>query len=666
MKWTRRIVAMVLSSAFASTASFAQSAQDLASLSLEDLMTVHVERVFGAAKRVQLTTEAPSSVSIVTAEDIARYGYRTLADVLQGVRGLYVTTDRNYDYVGARGFARPGDYNTRLLLVVDGHRVNDDIFDQAGAGRELGIDASSLQRVEIIRGPASALYGTSAFFAVINVTTRRGADVNGVTLTAEGGNLGTSRVFGSIGRAFTNGLDVAFSGHVERTEGIHDLFFPEYDTPAANNGHAIGLDDGIERGMTGRVSLRSLTISGMYSWRRKHVPTAAYESVFNDPGLVTIDERGFLDASYERTMRGTSYALRGFIDKYNYDGAYPYESLTPGGPTIIQTDYGHGLWWGTEGRASRAIAGGQTVTGGFEFRDYARQDQGASFSDSRSPGFATDVSTRVYAAYVQDEVRIRERILLNIGGRYDEYSGFHRVTPRASLVFAESPNRSFKYLYGAAFRAPNAYELDYLTNGVRDHSLGAETIVTNEVVWEEYRGGWLRTAVSVFRNDADRLLTLMADDEGTLSLANAGRALARGIELEAEMKSSAGLQTLASYSWQRATDGASGAALSNSPRHLGKFRFSAPAPRRGSTVAVELRAVSDRTTLAGNVANAHVVVNTRYVLPLGRGTRFTADVRNLFGQQYGDPASAEHLVDTIPQDGRTFRVGLQWGWSVRP
>ena len=91
---------------------------DLAGLSLEQLMDMNVHSVFGASKYEQRVTQAPSSISIVTAEDIRRFGYTTLADVLSGVRGLYVTNDRNYTYLGVRGFLRPGDYTTRVLVAV--------------------------------------------------------------------------------------------------------------------------------------------------------------------------------------------------------------------------------------------------------------------------------------------------------------------------------------------------------------------------------------------------------------------------------------------------------------------------------------------------------------------------------------------------------------------
>ena len=75
--------------------------------------------------------EAPASVSIVNKDEIKKYGYRNLADILRSVRGFFVTNDRNYQYLGVRGFNRPGDYNTRFLLLVDGHRLNDGLYDSS-------------------------------------------------------------------------------------------------------------------------------------------------------------------------------------------------------------------------------------------------------------------------------------------------------------------------------------------------------------------------------------------------------------------------------------------------------------------------------------------------------------------------------------------------------
>jgi outer membrane receptor for ferrienterochelin and colicin len=144
----------------------AQSAQpDLTPLSIEQLLDAELTST--ASKFEQEVTRAPASVTVITGDEIRRHGYRTLADVLNNVRGLYTSYDRNYSYVGARGFARPGDYNTRVLLLIDGHRLNEPTYNMAAIGTDFPIDVSLIDRVEVIRGPGSSLYGTSAFLGVI-------------------------------------------------------------------------------------------------------------------------------------------------------------------------------------------------------------------------------------------------------------------------------------------------------------------------------------------------------------------------------------------------------------------------------------------------------------------------------------------------------------------
>jgi len=149
---------------------------DLAALPIEQLLTLEV---YSASKFVQKVSDAPSAVSVVTASDIKAFGWRTLADILRSMRGLYVNNDRNYSYLGARGFLRPGDYNTRFLLLVDGNRTNDAVFDTAAIGSEFVLDVDMIERVEFVPGPGSSIYGANAFFGVINIITKRGRDLGG-------------------------------------------------------------------------------------------------------------------------------------------------------------------------------------------------------------------------------------------------------------------------------------------------------------------------------------------------------------------------------------------------------------------------------------------------------------------------------------------------------
>lgn len=635
---------------------------DVNRLSLEELMTVRVEPVFGASKRTQPATEAPSAVTIVTASDIARYGYRSLGDILRSVRGLYVTDDHNYSYVGARGFAVPGDYNARLLVVVDGHRLNDNIYDQAGIGLELGLDVGTFERVEVIRGPSSSLYGTSAFFAVVNITTKLGGAIDGLAIGADAGMLGARRVSVMAGRTFRNGLDVRLSASGERSDGEDELYFAEFDDPSTNDGIAAGLDGEKVGSLSGRVMSGGFSLGGAYGWRRKTVPTAAFETMFNQPGFVTTDERAYVDAAYDRKAGPVRLFTRAHADRYAYDGEYPYAPLMDGESVVNSVDYARGVWWGAEGRATTDVSGRQTLTVGLEFRDNARQDQGARYSDDRIAEFDTDASTRVFSAYVQDEIRVRDRLIVGLGGRYDAYTGFDRFSPKASVVFAATSARSFKYLFGTAFRAPNAYEFDYLTNGVRNDALKEETITSHEVVWEEYVSRWLRTSVSGYFNAADDLITLMSADDGTLSYANAGRVRASGVELEGEVKLRNGFQALGSYSWQDGIDRDTRERLTNAPVHLAKFRMSGRAFSPGATIAGEVLGMSRRLTLSGASVDAHAIVNLTYDQPLGPRFRISATVRNVLDADYADPGGEEHVQNAIPQDGIAARVGFQWAW----
>jgi iron complex outermembrane receptor protein len=128
-----------------------------------------------------------------------------------------------------------------------------------------------------------------------------------------------------------------------------------------------------------------------------------------------------------------------------------------------------------------------------------------------------------------------------------------------------------------------------------------------------------------------------------------------------------GAQGLASYALQNAKDaGPDGLRLTNSPRHLAKLRLSIPGPRPRSFASFEWQYLSTRTTFLGTTVDpaslAHVTVN----VPIGGSVTITGYIRNLFNARYADPASDEHLADSIEQNGRTLRVGLKWTlWSPR-
>ncbi|HEX4645037.1 MAG TPA: TonB-dependent receptor plug domain-containing protein [Verrucomicrobiae bacterium] len=185
--------------------------EDLTKLSLQQLMQIEVPTVFSASKFQQKATEAPSSVTVITSDEIKRYGWRTLGGLLGSVQGFYVTDDRNFEYLGARG-VNLGDFNSRILVLINGHRINNDLNDGAAIGTAFPLDVDLIDHVEIVRGPGSVLYGNNAIFGVINVITRQGKQVNGAEASGAYGSFNEASGRFTLGQQFTNGLEVLLSG----------------------------------------------------------------------------------------------------------------------------------------------------------------------------------------------------------------------------------------------------------------------------------------------------------------------------------------------------------------------------------------------------------------------------------------------------------------------
>ena len=236
--------------------------------------------VYGASKHLQKLTQAPASVTIVSSDEIRKYGYRTLAGALRNVRRLYVTYDRNYAYGGMRGFNRPGDFSTRILLLVNGHRLNDNVYEQAFIGTDFPVDVDLIDRIEVIRGPSSSIYGTNAFFAVVNVITRQGRSLKGAQASAELASYGTLKGRVSYGAELKNGLDLTLSGTFYSSQGHERLYFPEFDSPSTHNGFAGNADDDEHHQFFGNLTYRDFTVRGVYPSRDKSIPTGSFDTIF--------------------------------------------------------------------------------------------------------------------------------------------------------------------------------------------------------------------------------------------------------------------------------------------------------------------------------------------------------------------------------------------------
>jgi outer membrane receptor for ferrienterochelin and colicins len=640
----------------------------LKSLSLEDLAAVQVDTVVGASKHEQKVTDAPSDVSIVTADDIKKEGYRTLADVLRSVRGFYVTYDRGYDYLGTRGMSIPGDFGGRLLITVDGHRMNDPIFDTAAIGTDFILDVDLIERVEVIRGPGSSLYGNNAFLGVINIITRKGSDVNGAELAGSAATFDTYTGRLTYGNRFTNGLDLMLSGTLYDSAGNPHLYYPEFS--AINNGVAQNMDGGWARSAFASISWNGLSLEGGFVDRKKTWPTAPYSTpnaivIFNDPSFFTIDERAFADLKLQHTFENEwELMARIYYDHYRFDAQYPYNYLDPLVPVTLNRDFARSESVGSEVQVTKTFFEQHRLTAGAEVRYDFRLDQAnfdvdppASYLDSRA-------SANFFSFYAQDEYQALKNLILNAGVRYDYFSTFGgTANPRAALIYHPWEPTTFKLIYGQAFRAPNAYEEYYVsTDNEKNPHLGPETIRSYELVCEQKVGQHWSGSASLFFNDIKNLIHYQQDPaSGLFSFANVDSVRAEGAEFEVDAQWASGLRGRASYAYTCTQDATTGQRLSNSPEHLGQLQLSVPLWRDKLFASMELEAMSDRQTVGGNTVGPVWLVNaTLFSQKIAKGLEVSASVYNLLDRRYSDPVSPDFTQDSIQQDGRQFRLKLTY------
>ncbi|MBJ6798581.1 TonB-dependent receptor plug domain-containing protein [Geomonas propionica] len=640
---------------------------DLESMDLEQLTNLKVEKVYGVSKFEQVVTEAPASVTVVTSEEIRRYGWRTLADVLNATRGFFTTYDRNYSYIGTRGFNRPGDYNTRLLLLVDGHRINDAIYESASIGTEFILDMALIDRIEVIRGPSSSLYGAGAFFGVINVISKTAKQLEGVEVGGGWGSQQTGSGRITYGKFF-NGGEIVLSGSGYSSRGNDRLFFPAFNDPATNNGIAGNMDRDRNYSLFLSGHLQDLTLTGALVSRDKRIPTASFGTLFNDPRTKSNDRRSFLDLRYDKAIAGTGVTARLFYDEFRFTGNFAYEKTGDDPPfypaTYVNRDDHLARWWGTEVQASRQLLPRLQLTGGVMFRDDFQMD--IPNYDAVPGGRALDNrhGDVFYALFGQAELRILDTLILNAGIRYDHYETFGGATsPRLALIYTPVEGSVFKLVYGQAFRAPNAYELYYndVFNGYATRpALQPETVRSYEAIYEQYYGDVVRTSASLFYNKIDNLISYQDVSPTQVAFANVERVKAVGGEFEIEGQWNSGYAARGSYGFVSARDQQTDQGLDYSPRHLVKLNLTAPLYLKKVFAGIELQGVSRRefTHNGAQVASPGYLVSNATLSSTGLlpGLEASFSIYNLLDRRLEDPATTDHVQSLIPQDGRTYRL----------
>lgn len=636
----------------------AQTPDRAGEISLDSLLNT---RISTASKYLQTSAEAAASVTIVSGEEIRLLGYSDLQEVLESIPGMYVSNDRNYPYLGARGFGRPSDYNNRILLLIDGHTMNEQVWGGAGIGSDMPVNLDAVERIDVVRGPGSALYGTSAMFAVLNIVTKTGTQLSGGSVNARVGSGNDRQISGVFGRTIGRHSSFAISALGNQSDGP-TLHFPEFANDAATRGTVRDLDWEKRGSILATLITGNVTTRAGIRGRSKGIPTASYETVFGDPREMIFDGSKWGELAY-RTNAAATYQLsaRVYGDRSDYNGVFPY------GQTVTTSDRALSTSIGGEAAATWDVTSRNRLTLGTEYRRMS-----TSMYEDSTDGVvqSTNAPYSIASLFAQNEIEVFRRLKLVGGLRFDQKIGrWKALLPRVAAVLNPDAKSTIKLLYGEAYRAPSVAESDLDTDIYnRNLSLKPERIKTYELTLERRVASTLLLGVSGYHYSIRNLIEQTASDTATgITYENLMAVRGRGLEITGNLQPANGpISIRAWYNLQRTLDKANGLELSNSPNHAANFALIARG-RYGLHGAVSFRHESGRflanwqRTSEWNRAD----VNVGYTSPRDAGPLFLRNLdvslrsSNLFDTRYAVPGGLEHVQQAIEQNGRMISLRLR-------
>ena len=440
---------------------------ELKEKSLEELMEISVVTV---SKHEQKVQDAPAIVTVYTADQIRSLGLSRLSEVMSFIPGFTVTDSYwKKSMITARGIKQTL-YNDKILFLIDGVPAND------AASMEHHLDLvplTAVERIEVIRGPGSTLYGTNAFSGVINVITRKAPKdkvLNGYT---KFGSFHSREIGYAYGEKFKQ-VGIYTAGQVTNDDG--------YDKSAVDESGITGTinyENDIE-GYFGKICYRNLHLTGGYSFERwgkfGAIPRFAWGNMLNKEWGRARERMYYLNSTYDLTF---SPRVTGkIIGRYDY-----FDSQTDIGETATSLGSVPGLDPDTIDAPVYARFKGQTVSAETQAHVVLAdevsliagavgevrivEDIGGHYDDVDGhriySGSVKNLPLAItdFAVYSQLDGNITPRIGFAAGIRYsyldNTKSGY--VTPRGGLIFRLISSGSVKLLYGEAFRSPSAQEL---------------------------------------------------------------------------------------------------------------------------------------------------------------------------------------------------------------
>ncbi len=614
-------------------------------LSLDDLMDVKVSI---STKSQQQLSKAPSVVSVITAEDIKATGARDVMEVLNAVPGIYI---KHNLFAFRPIITMRGAPGTHVLLMVNGTPIRDLVWSNGIFWK--GLPVSAVERIEIIRGPGSALFGSDASAGVINIITKTASPIQHSTVGVSAGSYDTRAGWLQHGASW-NGFDIGVTAEL-----------------SSSGGHAPSISQAAQ-GTSGRANYAWDGQDLRFSASRDHLQMRA--SFMQHTNLATgLNGAGVMDplnrsndSQYNLALDydnpafardwGLNLAARYRDLKYSSGNGFAAPTTTdPGAREFLDS---------AERQASLEVSGlysgfsrhALRVGGGLASNDIYQVWQ----VDPTDPAYPIPKNSRRNAfLYLQDVWSLRQDWEVTVGLRHDAYNDFGRADmPRLALVWQSTERLGSKLMYGEAYRAPSYQELYYKTAAnTPNPNLKPERSKTLELDFEYLAARDLKLNLNVYRFTRTDLIA--ADATAAHQFQNYGSLMARGTELEAHWQAAPSLRLSGNVSYRK--EALTVFSDVNAPAKSAYLRLDwAFQPRWNWDL--QANGYGARPLLAGDTRQplgAFGIVDTTLRYQPDQHWEFAVSLRNLLNADARDYTS-KALTNDLPLPGRNGYAELRY------
>jgi len=525
-----------------------------------------------ASKMKESLDKTTATVTTITQQQISEMGARNLLDVLKLVPGFGITqTVYGVRQIEVRGVTTL--FSEKVLFMLNGHPLDHYLISATGTFVYDDLPVGSIKRIEIVRGPGSALYGANAFLAVVNIITQNAKDLNGFHASAAGGSFGTQQYRASWGKQFDNSFEAAFHFNFMDTKGFRA---PLYTDSSRSTLGKSQLNEG-RYDFEWQLSYKDFKFEGRYIDKKQGTFFGITE-VLSDNQAKQDYENYFLKLSHHWS----------FADNFSVDTQVFHDSAAENvkwdlSAVVMPNTYistaAQNRRTGGEIQANYTFSDTQSFIAGFSYAKEKRGDlkDQLSLGSVISPTAHTSAEKKRsrWGVYVQDIWDPFKNLHLTLGLRYDDYSDFGgTLNPRVGLNWEFVKDYSLKFSYGTAYRAPSFGELTLKNNAslLGNSSLTPELVKTLEGGIIAHPVSGLTTQATYYYTDIKKVIApttvVVIGTTSPQQYENSGHIAAQGVEGEIRYDFTGNLKgsyLSANSVWQRGIQ--SGNQLADVPRY---------------------------------------------------------------------------------------------------